>query len=108
VNKILIILPILILGFSNIAISDVKGVVVLDHYECKSSDHIVIETNLGYTLAEVYAGYSKTHEGHIVYGDLHSYSFKKIYDEDGKKIGRLWLDDYMASESSALEWCYEE
>jgi hypothetical protein len=98
----------LILGFSNIALSNERGVVVLDHYECKSYDHIVIETRMGYTLAEVYDGYGNTHEGHVVYGDLHSYFFKEIYDEDGNQIGRLYLEDYMVGESRALEWCYEE
>jgi len=86
----------------------IGGYVVLDHYECKSSDHIVIETNMGYTIAEVYRGYSETYSGKIIYGDLHSYGFKLIYNSDGVEIGKLWIDDYMVSDSRALEWCYEE
>tara|TARA_B110000003_G_C16254295_1_gene380340 strand:- start:21 stop:341 length:321 start_codon:yes stop_codon:yes gene_type:complete len=98
----------LILGFSNIALSNDRGVVVLDHYECKSHDHIVIETSMGYTLAEVYEGYENTYEGHVVYGNLHAYFFNEIYDEDGNQIGSLYLEDYMVDESRALKWCYEE
>ena len=85
-----------------------KGYVVLDHYECKSSDHIVIETNKGYTIAEVYSGYSATHSGKVIYGDLHSYNFELIYNSDGDEIGKLWIEDYMVSKSRALKWCYEE
>ena len=97
-----------ILGLSSIALSDERGLVVLDHYECKSYDHIVIETYMGYTLAEVYQGYESTHEGHIVFGDLHSYFFQEIYDEYGNEIGRIYIEDYMVGESRAIEWCYEE
>ena len=84
--------------------AEVKGIVVLDHYQCNSSDHIVIETNLGYTLAEVYSGYSDTYEGHIIFGELHSYGFKEIFKK-GKNVGRIYVDNYMVGKSSALKWC---
>jgi len=43
--------------------AEVWGKVIVDHYECDgdgSSDRIIIATNMGYTLAEVYGGYSAT------------------------------------------------
>ena len=91
----------------NYASAEVMGVVALDHYECKTSDHIVIETRRGYTIAEVYRGYRDTYEGHYISGDLHSYGFTEIYKE-GEEVGRLYIEDYMVGRSRALEWCYED
>lgn len=91
-----------------LAQSSVGGVVVADHYTCSTYDRIVIETNRGYTNAEVYQGYDATLEGANIYGELHSYGFTDIYNMNGRAIGRLYIDDYMASESSAVEWCAEE
>jgi hypothetical protein len=92
----------------SLAQSSVGGVVVADHYTCNTYDRIVIETNRGYTNAEVYRGYNATLEGDIIYGELHSFGFTDIYDNNGRDIGRLYIDDYMVSESSAVEWCTEE
>ena len=92
----------------SLAQSVVGGVVVADHYTCNISDRIVIETRRGYTNAEVYRGYGATHEGEILYGEFHSYGFTDIYDENGTEVGRLYIDDYMVGESSAVEWCSEE
>lgn len=92
----------------SLAQSVVGGVVVADHYTCNTYDRIVIETRRGYTNAQVYLGYDYTLEGNVIYGELHSYGFTDIYKESGRKVGRLYIDDYMASESSAVEWCSEE
>jgi len=91
-----------------------KGIVQLDHYDCPAgaSDRIVIETRRGYTLAEVYSGYSATHSGKVIYGEFHSYGFKEIYDEDDEngdnEVGRIYIDDYMASRSEAIRWCKQD
>ena len=84
------------------------GKVVVDHYECSAgaSDRIVIATERGFTLAEVYSGYSATHEGKLIFGDLNSYGFTDFFDEDGDEAGRLYVEDYMASESTARDWCW--
>ena len=92
---------------TNQLFAQVVGEVVADHYRCKIYDHIVIETNSGYTLAEVYSGYSDTYEGHVLEGDLHSYGFIEIY-KDGEEVGRIYVDDYMASESAAKDWCFKD
>ena len=103
-----IILASLCLGTVSLqSLANICGIVVLDHYECETYDHIVIQTKRGFTLAEVYKGYRNTYEGDLVCGDLHSYGFTQIYDEDGEEIGRLYVDDYLVGESSAAEWCYE-
>ncbi len=93
--------------FTNDLLAQVVGEVVADHYRCETYDHIVIETRRGYTLAQVYSGYSDTYEGHVLEGDLHSYGFTEIY-KDGEEVGRIYVDDYMASESAALDWCFKD
>lgn len=104
-----IIVTILLLAPQNsIAQSIVGGIVVADHYTCTTYDRIVIETRLGYTNAEVYGGYGATVEGGIIFGELHSFGFTDIYDADGDEVGRLYIDDYMVGESSAIDWCFEE
>lgn len=90
-----------------LATSVVPGVVVLDHYTCNTSDHIVIETALGYTIAEVYSGYSATYESKTIQGEFHSYGFTDIYDRDGDEVGRVYVEYYMVDESRAKEWCSE-
>jgi hypothetical protein len=93
--------------FTNDLLAQVIGEVVADHYKCETYDHIVIETNRGFTLAQVYSGYSDTYEGHIIEGDLHSYGYTEIY-KDGEEVGRIYVEDYMAGESAAQDWCFKE
>lgn len=100
---------ILLLLFPALA-SAAVGIVVADHYKCEgegSSDRIVIETNMGFTLAQVYSGYSATFEDRKIYGDLNSYGFKDVTNENGDEA-RIYIDDYMATEDSAREWCWGE
>ena len=92
---------------TNQLFAQVVGEVVADHYRCETYDHIVIATRSGYTLAQVYSGYSDTYEGHVLVGDLHSYGFTEIY-RDGEEVGRIYVDDYMASESAAKDWCFKD
>lgn len=91
-----------------VANSVIGGVVVADHYECNTYDRIVIATRRGFTNAEVYSGYGATVEGRVVFGELHSYGFTDVYDDDGREVGRLYIDDYLVGEDTAAEWCYGE
>ena len=93
--------------FSVTAFGEVVGVVVADHYKCEMYDRIVVETERGFTNAEVYSGYSDTLEGDIIFGELHSYGFTDIHDENGYDVGRIYVDDYMVSNSEAVEWCFD-
>jgi hypothetical protein len=93
----------------SVAQAEVWGKVVADHYECDgegSSDRIIISTKLGFTLAEVYHGYSDTHEGHLIFGDFNSYGFTDFRDEGGNDAGKLYVEDYMASEGTARDFCW--
>ena len=107
IKKISVIFLSLGILFTNQLSAQVVGRVVADHYKCKTYDRIVISTNRGYTLAQVYSGYSDTYEGHVIVGDLHSYGFTDIY-KDGEEVGRIYVDNYMAGESAAQDWCFKD
>jgi len=92
----------------NSGFADTWGKIVVDHYRCTAglSDRIVIATERGFTNAQVYSGYSETYEDKLIFGDLHSYGFTDFLTEDGYEGGRLYIDDYMASKSTAQKWCW--
>lgn len=95
--------------FSLSASADVvRGVVVKDHYECDPSDRIIIETSKGYTLAQVYSGYGAAVEGKVILGDFHSYGFTEFFDTSGDERGRLYIDDWMVGDTTAIDWCFED
>ena len=93
----------------NSGFADTWGKVVVDHYQCNAglSDRIVIATARGFTNAQVYSGYSETYEDKLIFGELHSYGFTDFLTEDGDEGGRLYIDDYMVSESTARKWCWK-
>jgi len=95
---------VLTLGLVSAAVAD-TGVVVLE--DTPSCDHFIIETSGGYTLAEWYGGAVSVWEGDRVYGDLNSYGFKTIFI-DGRGEMRVWIDDFWASRTKALEFYYQE
>lgn len=79
------------------------GVVIKADGDCPARyDRIVIETRSGYVLAEHYRG--RFFEGRRVYGNLHSYGFKDVTVNESE--ARIYIDDYMASRSKAIEWCF--
>lgn len=80
------------------------GVVAVGEGDCKRSDRVVIATRMGFTLAEQYSG--SFDKDDRVYGDLNSYGFKDVKVRSSN--GRLYIDDYMASEDRAKEWCFKE
>ena len=73
---------------------------------------MVFETSSGYILAEWYSG--TLHSGSFVYADFHGYGFENVYrnkedaeNEENRK-GRIYIEDYMVSENSAMAWCKED
>ena len=108
-KRIVSITILLIATISTPAFSKEWGKIIVDHYECDgewSSDRIIITTELGFTLAEVWQGYQNAYEGDLIIGDFHSYGFTDFYDEDGHDAGRLYIEDYMTSEATAREFCW--
>ena len=79
-----------------------------DDYYC-ASDHLVFETTLGYVIAELYLG--TLNSDRYYYGDFNGYLFKDVYssqqdaENEVNSIGSIWVDDWMVSESDAMEWC---
>lgn len=81
------------------------GVVVKADGDCPAGyDRMVIETRSGYVLAEHYRG--TFYEGRRVYGNLHSYGFEDVIIND--REARIYIDDYMASNEAASNWCFNE
>jgi hypothetical protein len=86
------------------ALAQNAGVVAVGEGDCKKSDRVVIATRSGFTLGEQWSGFFSKDDR--VFGDLNSYGFKDV--KVGSSNGRLYIDDFMASEDRAKEWCFEE
>lgn len=86
------------------ALAQNAGVVAVGEGNCKKNDRVVIVTKMGFTLAEQWSGFFNKDDR--VFGDLNSYGFKDV--KVGSTSGRLYIDDFMASEDKAKEWCFKE
>jgi len=64
-------------------------------------DYFIADGPKGYYLLEWYGGYDPD-KGDRIFGDLGGYGFKDIV-YDGGQEGRVYVDDYLLSKSSALE-----
>ena len=82
--------------------SDVKGVVV---YEGANS-YYIIETHMGYTIAEWFGG-AIPMEGQTIYGQLNNFCMNYFIILNTDSETQLWIEDYWRSKDSALEWLAE-
>ena len=90
--------------FATAAYSEVIGaVLVTDDSECSRS-HMVFSNNLGFINAEWFGGIFW--EDRVYFADFHNFGMTDVLDEDGDEVGRIWVDDYWVSNSSASEFCY--
>lgn len=86
--------------YSTAAVADAtKGVVVYDK-GCRS--RLIIETRMGYILAEWYGG-STPYNGDIVVGELNAFGMKDFYLYNRDESTRLWIDDFMLSRDRVIE-----
>ena len=91
--------------------SSVRAYLAYDDYECVS-DHMVFETNYGYTLAEWYSGTLLSPR--YYYANFHNYGFAHVYDNeedadnDENSTGYIYIEDYMMGNDSAAKWCFSE
>ena len=90
--------------------ADEWGYIVKDHYDCKS-DHMAINTNNGWLLAEAYPPYSPLVEGAYIYGDLTGYGFEyvEVYSSQSDTTpteARIYIDNYWMSDDDASYYCY--
>ena len=79
----------------------VEGVVVYEG----TGDYYIVETRMGYTVLEVYSGI--LYEGDKVRGELNKYNFRYIINRNRNSEVRVYIEDYMLSDSRALEWLGE-
>ena len=79
----------------------VEGVVVYEG----NGDYYIVETNRGYTVLERYNG--RLDEGDKVRGELNKYNFKYLINRNKDSEVRVYIEDYMLSDKSALEWLGE-
>ena len=92
--------------FSTAAYSEVVGaVLVADDSECKS-DHMVFSNNSGFINAEWFGGVFW--EDRVYYAEFHRFGMTDVFDENGNEVGRIWVDDFWGSNSSASEFCYSK
>ena len=79
----------------------VDGVVVYEG----SDDYYIIETRRGLTVCETYPGWLS--KGDKVRGELNKYNFKYILNKNRDSEVKIYIEDYMLSEESALKWLGE-
>ena len=79
----------------------VEGVVVYEG----NNDYYIIETKLGYTIAEWYDG--RLFEGDMLRGELNTYNFHYIINRSDNSEVRVYIQDYMLSRNKAIEWMGE-
>jgi len=83
---------------SGAAYSD-KAVIVAYPGGC---DYFIADGPKGLYLLEWYGGYDPT-KGDEIFGDLDSYGFKDVYYPNRDREGRIWVEDYLLSQDSAIE-----
>ena len=77
----------------------VKGVVV---YDAKSDYHIV-ETPSYYVIVEWYGGPSFS-RGDVLYGELHSYSFKMVKVNNNSTETKVYIENFWTTKEKCMEW----
>jgi hypothetical protein len=100
IASLLIFTPVLFLSASSI-----KGVSLGEFASC--SYYLIEDSSGDYTLAEWYGGITP-YEGDVLYGELHSYGFKDLYNITRDNSTRVWIDDYLLSEDRATEKLIDE
>lgn len=90
-------------NYSNYEETDncVEGVVVYEG----AGDYYIVETKKGYTVLERYSG--RLDEGDKVRGELNKYNFKYLINRNKSSEVKVFIEDYMLSDSRALEWLGE-
>jgi hypothetical protein len=90
--------------------ADEWGYIVKEHYDCEN-DHMAINTNKGWLLAEAYPPYSALVEGAYIFGDLTGYGFEDVdvyssQSDTTPTSGRIYIDNYWMSEDDASYYCF--
>ncbi len=81
----------------------VAAELVADDTECSSS-RMVFATAAGFSNTEWFGGLMI--EGQVYFADFESFGFTDVYDRSGNEVGRVWVDDFWVSKSTASQFCY--
>ena len=81
----------------------VEGVVVMGEGDCSKSAIIILNTNYGFVVADVYTGYFD--KGDQVFGNLSSYGLHDV--QVNGSSGSFYVEDYGLNKSRAAEMCFE-
>jgi hypothetical protein len=86
------------LSVGGAAYADV-GVVLKKFGAC---DYFIVDGPRGLYVLEWYGGHDPD-EGEKIVGDIGSYGFADVYYPDQDDEGRVWVEDYLESITSAVE-----
>ena len=75
------------------------GVVIARFGSC---DYFVADGPRGLYVLEWYGGYDPD-EGDRIYGEIGSYGMKDVYYPDADRTGRVYVEDYLESQSAAID-----
>jgi hypothetical protein len=101
----------ILLVISDSSANDSWGLIVHDHYDCQN-DHMAVQTESGWLLAEAYPPYSPLQEGAYIMGPLNGYGFEEVLvfssmDDDSPEEAKIYIDNYWMSEQDAAVYCFE-
>ena len=99
-----------LMGLALDSSADSWGYIAYDHYDCEN-DHMAIQTEIGWLLAEAYSPYSALVEGRYIYGDLTGYGFERVLvfrneSDSSPREAKIYIDNYMMSENDAARYCF--
>ena len=98
------------MGFALDSPADDWGYIAYDHYDCEN-DHMAIQTDRGWLLAEAYSPYSVLVAGRYIYGDLTGYGFERVLvfrneSDSSPREAKIYIDNYWMSDSDAARYCF--
>lgn len=70
-------------------------------------DYFIADGPRGYYLIEWYGGYSPS-KGDVIAGDVSRYGFKDVHYTNVDRSGRVYVEDYLLSESSVIKGLFEK
>lgn len=97
--KVLVCTVLLILSMASTCFASV-GVV-----QRMNNDYCIVETDMGYTCAEIYTGGYAVFDGTVLYGDMNSYAMQDWVTESGSDV-TVFVDEIMLSYNQAVRWLY--
>ena len=86
-----------LLSLSTLSYSD-EGIVLKRFGSCS---YYIVDGPRGLYVLEWFGGYDPG-EGEMISGDIGGYGMKEVYFSNGLS-GRVWVEDFLESNSSALE-----